>query len=117
MRAITKRTQQNLALCKQLMDTLRVVTPGEGRYGGVTDEEADALARQFARVVYEQQDLLGALRVAQLGPAKACGQALGRALVVATTVEIGRRRGGAGVLAFLAGTYGVGAWAQWARTR
>lgn len=117
MKNITKRTQRNLVNGKQLMDVVRTVTPGEGRYEGVTGEDADVLAEAFAKAAYEQQDLLRALRVAQLGPARAYGEMLGKALGVATVIEIGRRKGGAGVLAYLAATYGVGVYTQWKRTR
>jgi hypothetical protein len=108
MRTNSKQIIDNLKSGKEVADALKVVTPGEGRYEGVTHEDVDQLVDRYVDLSVRHAELLDYGRTANRGALKTAGGVTLRAAFMVALFKLGRNRPvAAGALTF--------AWAQ--RTR
>jgi hypothetical protein len=101
MREHTKQFIENLKDGKQVSDALRQVTPGEGRFEGVTDEDVDRLVDRYVDLAVRHAELLDYGRTANRGALKTAGGVTLRAAFMVALFKLGRNRPvAAGALTF-----------------
>lgn len=93
MKDHTRQLVENMKTGKDVADALRRVTPGEGRYAGVTEEDVDQLVATYVDLSVRHAEMLDQGRTVNRGPLKtAAGLAL-RSSFTAALFALGRRRG------------------------
>lgn len=100
MRDITAELQENVRDGRRLLEALRDVTPGRGRYQGVTADEIDRVAERFAERCVEQGEITSALYAAT-NKANIVGRTITEAAFAAAFTSVARRHGARGVIAFV----------------
>lgn len=93
MKTHTEQLIGNLKQGRELADALRRVTPGEGRYSGVSDADVDGLASGYVEVAVRHAELIGYADAGKRGVPKTVGGLTLRAALIAATFEGYRRRG------------------------